>query len=136
MNEQVQKFLEEQKKKAKQERNNHLGSLGLYDFEKCEKVYVDVDEKMLSKETIKSRGYFKDEKGWFKIDGTKFVLPVTDEEYEEICKYCPVKKKDRFSEELLDKVDSVRKMVKFFVILTVISLIIGIIWGIVVGLSF
>lgn len=30
MNEQVQEFLEEQKKKAKQERDNHLCKLGLF----------------------------------------------------------------------------------------------------------
>ena len=36
---QRQEFLEEQKKKAKQERDNHLCKLGLYDLEKCTKSY-------------------------------------------------------------------------------------------------
>ncbi len=135
MNEQVQKFLEEQKKKAKKERNNHLGKLGLYDFEKCKKVYVEIDENFANDDTLNAKGYFKDEKGWFKIEGPKYVLSVSDEEYEEICKYCPVIKKDGFSEALLDKVDSIRKMVKFFTILMIISLVLAVILGMIIGLK-
>ncbi len=45
MNEQVQEFLEEQKKKAKQERDNHLCKLGLYDLEKCTKSFCFSLEK-------------------------------------------------------------------------------------------
>lgn len=131
MNEQVQKFLEEQKKKQQKERDKHLHRLGLYDFDKCEKVYVSVDDKFQSEETLNNNGYFKDENGWFTIDGPRYALSVTDEEYEEICKFCPVIKKDGFSEMLLEKVDSIRKMVKFFVIITIISVVLGFIFGII-----
>ena len=125
MNEQLQKFLEEQKKKTKQERDNHLGKLGLYDFEKCNKVYANPS---WDKQTAITEGYiYKDEKGYFKIDGSKYVIQVSDEEYGEICKYCPVIEKNGFSEVLLDNVGSIRKMVKFFTILAVINLVVGLI---------
>lgn len=129
MNEQVQKFLEEQKKKANQERDNHLAKLGLYDFEKCKKVYAP---SWYDEQTALASGYInKDENGCFRIDGPKYVLQVSDEEYEEICKYCPVIKKDDFSELFLEEVDSIRKMVKFFVIITIISVVLGFIFGII-----
>ena len=130
MNEQVQEFLEEQKKKAKQERDNHLCKLGLYDLEKCTKSYSASPWK--NEEDARNFGYlYKDEKGWFKLIGKRYAISVTDEEYEEICKVCPmpVNKKDEFSEALLDKIDSIRKMVKFFTILAATSLILAFLIG-------
>lgn len=57
------------------------------------------------------------------------ALNVTDKEYAEIYKYCPlsqmITKIPNKKDELLEKIESIRKMIKFFVIITVISLIIS-----------
>lgn len=45
----------------------------------------------------------------------------------------PVNNKDEFSEALLDKIDSIRKMVKFFTVLMIISLVLAFI-GAIIGL--
>ena len=124
MNPIVEEFIERQKQKQNESRAEHLKSLGLVEFEKdavkkyCANEYSD--------ETAKSYGYiYTDEKGRFKYVGDSKAIEVTDAEYEEICKYCPVVKKDGFSEEMLEKVDSIRKMVKFFTILMIISLVLA-----------
>ena len=122
MNEQVSKFLEEQKQKKekeiKQKRINHLASLGLYDFEKCSKVYAQ-NQKM-DKQELDLYGYrYKDDNGYFKIDGPKYAIQVTDEEYAEICKYCPPQKDAGNFDK--DKDDEENKLFKFGEALSVIA---------------
>ena len=76
-------------------------------------------------------GYqYHDDQGYFRYQGIPKVLNVSDEDYEEICKICPpesiVEKNievEKREKELLDKVDSIRRMIKFFVILTIICLV-------------
>ena len=76
-------------------------------------------------------GYqYHDDQGYFRYVGIPKVLNVSDEDYEEICKICPpesiVEKNievEKREKELLDKVDSIRRMIKFFVILTIICLV-------------
>lgn len=135
MNEIVAKFIEEQKKIQKVEKLNkrkeHLLKLGLIDEKKATKKYSPFDDA-----DSKPNGYtLHDEKGWFKyVSNDDAVIDVTDEEYEEICKICPPIEniaEDRFQKELLDKTDSIRMMVKFFVVLTVIGMVCGFILALV-----
>lgn len=125
MNPKVEEFIKHQKQKQNESRAKHLKSLGLIEYAEtgekkyCTPSYTDADAK--------NYGYVhSDEKGRFKYVGGNKALDVTDAEYEEICKYCPEpKKEDDFQGELLYKVDSIRKMVKFFTIITIVSLIIA-----------
>ncbi len=135
MKEIVAKFIEEQNEKQRQEKqkekDKHLLELGLIDENLSEKQYAGPST---SDGDAKYWGYkHHDSKGWFKI--IKGVpLNVTDEEYEEICKVSPPTKTipdNKFQAELLEKTDSIRKMVKFFVILTVISMVCGFILALV-----
>jgi hypothetical protein len=135
MNEIVAKFIEEQNEKQRQqkqkERDKHLLELGLLDENLSEKQYA---QPTTSEGDAKIWGYrHHDSKGWYKI--IKGVpLDVTDEEYEEICKVSPPTvtiPDDKFQVELLEKTDSIRKMVKFFVVLTVISMVCGFILALV-----
>ena len=135
MNEIVAKFIEEQNEKLRQEKqkekDKHLLELGLIDENLSEKQYAGAsttegDAKVWGYKHHDSKGYFKIIKG--------VPLNVTDEEYEEICKVSPPTKTipdDKFQVELLEKTDSIRKMVKFFVILTVISMVCGFILALV-----
>jgi hypothetical protein len=135
MNEIVVKFIKEQNEKLRQEKqkekDKHLLELGLIDENLSEKQYAGAsttegDAKVWGYKHHDSKGYFKIIKG--------VPLNVTDEEYEEICKVSPPTKTipdDKFQVELLEKTDSIRKMVKFFVILTVISMVCGFILALV-----
>ena len=135
----VSKFIEEQRKKQEEnrlkEKEKHLIDIGLFDESKATKKYSPFNES----ESIAYGYRMKDEKGRFRYewetnDGKPAVLDVTDEEYEEICKLCPPVGniiEDNFQKELLDKTDSIRRMVKFFVILTVISMACGLILAII-----
>lgn len=132
MNPIVEEFIKKQELIQNESRAKHLKSLGLVEHEEnavkkyCAKEYSDEDAE--------NYGYVhKDEKGRFKYVGGYKAIEVTDAEYEEICKYCPVVKNDDFSKEMLEKVDSIRKMVKFFTILMVISLILAVIIGIIMA---
>ena len=129
MKEIVAKFIEEQnerqRKQKQKEKDKHLLELGLIDENLSEKRYTGPNT---SDDDAKFMGYkHHDSKGWFKI--IKGVpLNVTDEEYEEICKVSPPTNTipdDKFQVELLEKTDSIRRMLKFFVILTVISMVCG-----------
>lgn len=96
MNEIVSKFIEEQKEKQKVElqkqREEHLVELGLIDEELAVKSYAHPD---LSEKDAKKYGYtHQDSKGLYKIEeGVVVAMKVSDEEYEEICKLCPPKKR-------------------------------------------
>ena len=74
MNPKVQDFLDKKKGEEKaeelQRRNEHLISLGLVDEEKSSSIVYD-EENQLS------------------YDIENLAIEVTDEEYAEICKYCP-----------------------------------------------
>lgn len=92
MNEIVSKFIEEQKEKQKVElqkqREEHLVELGLIDEELSVKKYAP----SISEELAQKLGYtHQDSKGLYKIEGV--AMKVSDEEYEEICKLCPPKKR-------------------------------------------
>lgn len=136
MNPKVEEFIKQQKQKQNESKAEHLKSLGLVEYAEtgekkyCTPSYTDADAK--------NYGYVhSDEKGRFKYVSGNKAIDVTDAEYEEICKYCPEpKKEDDFQGELLYKVDSIRKMVKFFTIVTVVLLIISIITGIISALSY
>lgn len=105
--------------------------------------YVDRSEINLDDSNMLSHGYEKDENGkWFyydaKVQNLK-AIDVTDEEYAEICKYCPplqvASNTENKDDELLKQVDSIRKMVKFFTILMIISLVLAVILGMIIGLK-
>ena len=90
MNEIVAKFLEEQKLKKQEEfnrkKNEHLIELGLVDEQNTKpKEYLEGAASQWYREM---HGYTHcDEKGWYK--NLPVAIDVTDEEYEEICKWCP-----------------------------------------------
>lgn len=59
-------------------------------------------------------------------------MDITDEEYSLICKYCPgldseESQNKSFRNAVLDKLEIMRKMIKFFVIITIIEIVCGII---------
>lgn len=59
-------------------------------------------------------------------------MDITDEEYSLICKYCPNLDSEEsqnklFRNAVLDKLEVLRKMIKFFVIITIIEIVCGII---------
>ena len=135
MKAQVSEFIEKQRKKCLKRRNNHLIRLGLVDLNKAEKHYAS--ESLLDWQREEYGYVYKDEHGYYKYVGDPVALSVTDEEYLEICKYCPPEKEisDTFEKRMLEKVDILRKMMKFFVIVTAISLAISIIVGIIIALG-
>lgn len=127
MNPQVEEFIQKQKEKQKLEREKHLIELGLFTVEGEKKYSPWVDKDSVS------MGYIlKDEKGYYRIDGPKKALDVTDEEYEAICQFSPnPSSKERhiidFCNNVVITLDTLRKMIKFFVVLTIIEIICGII---------
>ncbi|MBQ9434537.1 MAG: hypothetical protein IJU33_00210 [Bacteroidales bacterium] len=133
MNPQVAEFIEKQKEKVIKRKEAHLRKLGLIDSEKSEKQYASANLPAWERE---QKGYVNyDENGYYRV--VNQALNVTDEEYAEICKYCPPEKTitDAFEKKMLEQVDILRKMMKFFVILTIISLVISFIAGLVVALD-
>ena len=92
MKEQVENLLKKGKEKViaaqerkiasdKRKRDNHLISIGLIDEEKINRIYSD-NEFFQSKFDEKKGKYYKEE---------VVALEVTDDEYEEICRYFPPK---------------------------------------------
>ena len=127
MNEIVAQFIE---KKRLEQKKEHLLNLGLVEDDNelkkiyCSNNFTEYDRCL--------RGFrFKDEKGYYKFVGDPKVIEVSDEEYEEICKICPPhifdaeNNPDKFQYNLLKKVDSIRKMVLFFMIITVVGLVLS-----------
>ena len=86
-NEKVENLIEQEKSRQdtsqKQMRNEHLISLGLIDENKTERKYLDnpydVDDASRKYDTETNKYYTE----------RHTALDVTDEEYEEICKYFP-----------------------------------------------
>ena len=82
MNEKVKNLIEQGKNRKKQMRDNHLRSLGL------------IDENIITEER-KYQDFYSAEYAKFDTKTQRFyteihaALEVTDEEYEEICKYFP-----------------------------------------------
>lgn len=129
MNPQVEEFIQKQIEKQKKERENHLIQLGLYeDAKDGTKIYSPWFDK-----DSPTMGYrLKDEKGYFRYATEKKALDITDEEYSLICKYCPNLDSEEsqnklFRNAVLDKLEVLRKMIKFFMIITIIEIVCGII---------
>ena len=133
MNTQVTEFIEKQKEQCSKKRTEHLRTLGLIDFDKSEKKYANPAYSDVQK---KDYGYvYHDEKGDFKYVNT-VGLSVTDEEYAEICRYCPPEKNmTAFEKQMLEQIDVLRKMMKFFMMVTIIGLVISFIAGLIVVLD-
>lgn len=90
MNEIVERFIGEHQKKEEEERikrrKEHLQSLGLVTQKKV-KQYCTKDWSDKQREEY---GFVnQDEKGFFKYKMKTVDIDISDEEYEEICKYCP-----------------------------------------------
>jgi len=125
MNEKVEKFLQVQKEIELQKKNKHLISLGIIDDSLAEKIYL---KGSYSEEYAKYYHFYKDDKGWFKYGKGIKAVQVTDEEYAEICKYSPQQDNSiNHEKEIISQLNSIRQMVKFFLILTIISLVAGVI---------
>lgn len=125
MNEKVEKFLQVQKEIELQKKDKHLISIGLIDDSSAEKIYV---QGSFTEENAKYYNYFKDDKGWYQYGKGIKALQVTDEEYAEICKYSPSEDNSlNHEKEIISQLNSIRQMVKFFLILTIISLVAGVI---------
>lgn len=150
MNKQLEEFFAKQKQEKQKVRDEHLKELGLYyDLEKYE--LKEISEQMASFARPENIEVI-DKKYYMKVCEKR--LDVSDEEYERILEYCPLKEektaeqaemaeeektakeesKENF-EVLLGKVDAIRKMMKFFTVLTIISLSISIIVCIIMLLS-
>lgn len=118
MNPILEKWINEQKNFEKAARDKHLLSLGL----KSNNGHVVKKRKLVDANTPNS---YKGEDGLYYIDEDVLEfnpIEVTDEEYAEICKYAPVKK--NYDESTLEQdVNSIRKWVAFFGILTILGLI-------------
>lgn len=133
MNTQVTEFIEKQKKQCLARKNNHLIRLGLIDLDKTEKRYAS--ENMLDWQREEEGYVNQDEKGYYKFINP-IALSVTDEEYAEICRYCPPEKNmTAFEKQMLEQIDVLRKMMKFFMIVTIIGLVISFIAGLIVVLD-
>ncbi|MBQ3740382.1 MAG: hypothetical protein II856_04210 [Bacteroidales bacterium] len=130
MNPQVEEFIQKQIEKQKKDRENHLIELGLYEYAKDKKIYSPWADK-----DSPTMGYMlKDEKGYYRYatEERKKALDITEEEYSLICKYCPSldfeeSQNKSFRNAVLDKLEIMRKMIKFFVIITIIEIVCGII---------
>ena len=144
MNPKVQEFLDKKKEEELKRRNEHLISLGLVDKSKKEKKYGSAFRNNAIQEEETGR-YYVERYG---------ALEVTDEEYAEICKYCPEttnsnsqKINNNYSEsvqikydtpniqenngtilQLKEDVSSIKSWVKFWSILSIVIAIIVVIF--------
>lgn len=129
MNPKVEEFIQKQKEKQKREREKHLIKLGLAEGEKQYTPFR-------SEKDAFDFGYtLKDEKGYYRLAKAK-AIDITDEEYEAICQFSPnPSSKERqnidFCNNVVNTLDKLRKMIKFFVVLTIIEIICGIIVAII-----
>ncbi|MCR4680415.1 MAG: hypothetical protein K5636_02240 [Bacteroidales bacterium] len=129
MNPQVEEFIQKQIERQKKEQENHLIQLGLCEYVKdAKKEYSPWRDK----DSIEMGYNLKDDKGYYRYTGEKKALDITDEEYSLICKYCPNLDSEEsqnklFRNAVLDKLEVLRKMIKFFMIITIIEIVCGII---------
>jgi len=129
MNPQVEEFIQKQIEKQKKEQKNHLIQLGLCEYVKdAKKEYSPWRDK----DSIEMGYTLKDDKGYYRYNQSPKALEISDEEYSLICKYCPPldskeSQNKQFRKVVLYNLESLRKMIKFFVVLTIIEIVSGII---------
>ncbi len=89
MNPKVQEFINKMKEEQENQKKKHLISLGL----------IDESKIITSKVYPNEEGWHFDYKEQVYYKGTKSAIEVTDEEYQEILKYAPIKEKTVTAEE-------------------------------------
>lgn len=83
--------------------------------------FLTAQKEIKAKEKLEARNQHLKKLGLTEDDKTP--INVTDEEYEEICQYCPPKKPRTMEDNfpiLLRKVKSIRRLVIFYVIFTLV----------------
>ncbi|MBP1645869.1 MAG: hypothetical protein H6Q16_1444 [Bacteroidetes bacterium] len=119
MNPKVQELLDKKigeiQKKNLKLRNEHLINLGLIDESKIERKYLDSYKSDSTYDPEKKKYFFE----------KHFALDVSDEEYEEICKYYPIKDKESYNKYSELKLRKDVRLIKYWVIFGSIATIIS-----------
>ena len=108
MNEKVENLIKQEKERLetseKQMRKNHLISIGLIDENKTERRYIE-DSKV-----VPIAGKYDKEQKKFYIE-KPFAIDVSDDEYQEICKYFPPEKEEFISKTNAENILNVMSIV-------------------------
>lgn len=120
MNQKVENLINQEKdrleKYRNQMRNNHLKSLGLFE-DKMERVYLDYNDGSAKIDEETKKYYIEN----------PIVLEVTDEEYNEICKYFPPVEKEIKVDFSGSGVKTLEGFGKFFFFIASISIIVALV---------